>query len=804
MNLMIIDGKQDDGSSLDAFLAGETWDQYLLRMGRDGEWGDHMILNAIAEVLRMNIVIYGGIADQRKTTIVPKSCTDQAIRGDVRIGHLIESHYISLRKKDWMEILDTHHGNDHKHSLETSGNASFPLNHLDMIMKLVIQCEYVQSLTPNQARLFKPSSARGKEETIQIVGDFLLEAIPTPYSGPTLESVPLSNAFSHESNVTLIPVFYSPHDTIARFENDQAAPKDVVISGNPSEGPIKLIPIKPSLWKGLVHYSNGISYLKTFELSVDLIPVILKETLLYGAKTIGLDVKCIISFWCEWPISALEWVSRNRPGMFPAYDLVHSLFNGGCDVVPCFCQTEYGDVIDDCTNVSDANTPIHWCLSFAVPERSLFRNLSMQQHSCFLIYRAMVEQSITGHVLPSSIVKSLFLYACENIPQNDWESKPGHCLLLLLRNTFNAFSRRFLAHYFICSKNLLRCLSESVLLECASELQKCWSRPIAALNHALETLNVASSEIGPVLDQIIADMNEFVVDGNAKKSFVNCLYPSSGYIMQSMIINGEYEKALTTIQDIQTQFENVFSKQINVEQIIVSVLSRTNMCSQWTFALFMDIRLGTQISAAICQGLPKIHISEVFGPKATELLADTVMPESASIEHGDLTYAGTVMEILQKLKKDDAMIVVIKYYLETYSRLAGDSLVIPVRDEAARNGIISANSGMVKLVGSKAAVTEYELSSALPSYLNYLHGSLFNTCKPLGKIEEYRSVFPAYRALATLVMSETFTRNVRVIESCLGGGGSSSESILNELMSSMHPSSRQDDHDAFEAFGENF
>lgn len=35
---------QEDGTPLEMFLTSESWDEYLSRMSKDGQWGDHMVL----------------------------------------------------------------------------------------------------------------------------------------------------------------------------------------------------------------------------------------------------------------------------------------------------------------------------------------------------------------------------------------------------------------------------------------------------------------------------------------------------------------------------------------------------------------------------------------------------------------------------------------------------------------------------------------------------------------------------------------------------------------------------------------
>ncbi|XP_052252884.1 uncharacterized protein LOC127859479 isoform X1 [Dreissena polymorpha] len=762
----------EDGTRLDVFLVDETWEEYLMRMCRDGEWGDHMILNAIAEILQMNIIIYGGIAEQQTTRIVPKSCPDEAIKGDVRIAHLLESHYVSLRAQDWMQKLDSQNGDNREITHDVpKEKTNFSIMHFDMIVSMLIQCEYLQSLTPTQAQRLKPPYQINKDAYIQIVGDFISEVMTVPYVASMFEGTSISHFFSNyhdRADEKIMPIFYIPHDTLAQFNHLEANRKGVVITGDASQSRIQLRPIHLSLWKCLLRKSQEVAYIKTFELSVDVLHEAYKSLIVSVCRNAGLKATCIIAFNCEWPECALEWVSRSRPSNFPSDKIINSIYSNGCNVVPYLSQPVNNELLGDCLSESKHDSDTHWCISFAISERVLFQVLSREHKCCFMIFRTIVEQAIHRHNLPSSITKSVFFYACENLPETYWNMKAGQCLLMLLRNIANAFSVGMLAHYFISTRNMLHGLSLPVLQECALELNKCWTCPIAALDHALETLNIKSSDFQPVLDMILDDIPEFIARPDAARSFVNCFYPSHGYLIQMMVTDRKYEQAVSMLQAVKMHFENVFARPTDIHSLFKSVLSGTDMCTKWVFAFFTDLRLGTRIAASICSDQASLHISEVFGPRATELLIDTHIPEDAGIENGNLLYAEEVSNVLRQLKKDNAFIVALTYYLERYSEHAGDSLVIPARgDYALSNTTMS--SGMVPLVHSgKTIYVPAYIVKTLIFRVDLLHVDLYNRCLAVRMLDEYRPLFPTYQAIAKLGLSDMATRNEQVMGLTLG------------------------------------
>ncbi|KAL3884672.1 hypothetical protein ACJMK2_024790 [Sinanodonta woodiana] len=77
VNYLRENSKQRDGTPLEHFLSNETWEHYLGRMSRDGEWGEHIILGAISEVLRCRINVLGGMSGKSFTVVQPQYMSDK-------------------------------------------------------------------------------------------------------------------------------------------------------------------------------------------------------------------------------------------------------------------------------------------------------------------------------------------------------------------------------------------------------------------------------------------------------------------------------------------------------------------------------------------------------------------------------------------------------------------------------------------------------------------------------------------------------------------------------------------------------
>lgn len=81
-----------------SFLFGETWESYLQRMKKPGEWGDHIILQALADVFLLHISVYNTVyTDFRRTDITCEQNPPMTKRFHITLGHVGESHYFSLR-----------------------------------------------------------------------------------------------------------------------------------------------------------------------------------------------------------------------------------------------------------------------------------------------------------------------------------------------------------------------------------------------------------------------------------------------------------------------------------------------------------------------------------------------------------------------------------------------------------------------------------------------------------------------------------------------------------------------------------
>lgn len=94
---------EEGGAYSSSFLAEESWEDYLVRMERSGEWGDHIIMQALVDVFCLEVVVFNVFQeDIRRTEVIAESKKRFSNRLTIYLGHLGEFHYMSLRPKNWL------------------------------------------------------------------------------------------------------------------------------------------------------------------------------------------------------------------------------------------------------------------------------------------------------------------------------------------------------------------------------------------------------------------------------------------------------------------------------------------------------------------------------------------------------------------------------------------------------------------------------------------------------------------------------------------------------------------------------
>lgn len=65
------------------------WDRFLASMAQNGEYGDQITLQAVAEIFNIEIVVVSSLGPDATAVIAPTSSTPMA---QLQLGHFAEGH----------------------------------------------------------------------------------------------------------------------------------------------------------------------------------------------------------------------------------------------------------------------------------------------------------------------------------------------------------------------------------------------------------------------------------------------------------------------------------------------------------------------------------------------------------------------------------------------------------------------------------------------------------------------------------------------------------------------------------------
>ena len=198
----------------------------------------------------------------------------------------------------------------------------------------------------------------------------------------------------------------------------------------------------------------------------------------YSIKMNGLsfhDIDHVPYFSCSsWPPIAKSWIDRKRPSNWPSKETIQTIVSNGCRIV----HKPHG-------RSEEKETEFRF--SFSEAEGILFGTLTCDQRKCFIAFKALIKYSFykleykmrEDINLSSYCLKTIFLWACETIPVDHWQTTNGwsKCLLYMIDNLYACVKAGNLSGYFIPKSNLLENMEKSGPL--LVEIESLRSHPIA-------------------------------------------------------------------------------------------------------------------------------------------------------------------------------------------------------------------------------------------------------------------------------------------------------------------------------------
>lgn len=630
---------------------------------------------------------------------------------------------------------------------------NFPIGHMDFMLNQVFEGDFLSTYSHLQFPDTTMASMKGR-----VVGSLVCGMRPTIDEKWRTRDSESRMGDSYKSFLAL----FTPTDSAVSCCS-MAGPMDL-LPDRPMTNTFKLIPVRPKRWQGQTVEVGNAHYLK------------------WVPSSFSVPMKQMIGFSVQWPDCARKWMEKAHS--FLSAETLKRIKSNGCHAIPA--ESSFSDILMEYIPQDLTESKDIWSLSFALAEKEICLNITESQRQCFLMYKCLADQILGQHRnLPNAIITHVFFNACEYIQKENWLQYPAQCVLILFKQLAEAFQHGFLPHYFIESKNLLQNVPEEVIEYTARKLAVWYTNPIALLYHGLEILGITATEIGLLIDSVIKDLSEFAEHGDIQRSFVESIDPACRKVVQMFIENSKYSKAFSLLQAFHEKQTSLLNNNQSFLTTVMSFTSSVCLCHKWCFALFMDISLGTKMSKNVCEAIPSLHISEVFGPDAQEMLVDTLIPEVASVNLGNVSYAENLGNMLKELGNDSAVISCLKFYLQNYISGAGDAILLPFLDEEAidelRQVYVTRQGKTNEDVGRTDYSEALQRSSSLMYMLHNVHIHLFNACQRNNRKDEYVEFIPHLKAIVESCSYPFFTRNLNAVMQCIEGTVPGKEDITKLL-----------------------
>lgn len=627
------------------------------------------------------------------------------------------------------------------HSM-SSGRNNFPIEYLDVMLHQVFLTDIVKSVDQASLKTFHPTSSQCKHFDAELVGSYINMMQTDEFISD--EMCNFNTIFSNKDSSTKPEhVFFCmqiQRNAIVTEKAEMAGLHDLVLEGKPSKGLFRLVPKLPNSWGGhTTTEANGISYLRKrcFHES-NVIEFITKG---YKRRPVY-----VIAFSILWPSCAKEWICRYRPSQMLNKQAVEKIHKAGCHAVPYNRDPNYSEIICDQTFADNGEDDTLWALSFAVAEKEYCRYITVNQRLCFLLLTNLLHESILKHKLPHCIASHLFFYACDNLDKCEWEERPGRCILVLLKRLFEGFRKMFLPHYFIANKNLLEHFPRSVVTDVFEVLSCHLCNPLWAIYKALHICHVPKTDFGSLAKNICLESTQYILDCEERAHEYTRMIPAFQDYWKKLISCGKYKAMFPSV----AKFSAVENR-ISIEEITRGMLSAYNQCNQWGICLYFDLQAGTSLTRTEFYNTPCIHISEVFGDKATEMLLDTCLPEQANIAVGDLMYPKILFKILNQCGKEPVILECLTFYLRKYIEIAGDCLVIQCANKQPKYTYQQPGDPSIDAIGE----------------IYNIHTCVFNTCRNLLRLQQYREFLPHLENVVAVLDDEFYYQNLEIARSCV-------------------------------------
>ena len=323
----------------------------------------------------------------------------------------------------------------------------------------------------------------------------------------------------------------------------------------------------------------------------------------------------------EWPSVAKEWVSRKRYQNWPPPPVVTAIQNDGCILVPG-------------SHTSSLNPEIEWKYCFGKAEITLFQQATSEhQRYCFMIFKFFCREIFANTEMSAlDIAQSTFFFACEVLPQEQWQTSPGPCIWYMIRKLENDVKSKLIPNYFIPKNNMIDYCTDFVSME--EKISQIATQPMVYFTKLQEALNMnpcGSNLIQQLKEELGHFQNERTT---ALQTFIPAQMKSARRSIKAMhfdigfdLLNESYQQRLSVITCSDSLPYTVF---------LVGALSGLDLSSSVWFALYAERKLQGQLSRPLvldlCSDLKMKSIGEVLPSDVAGSYATALVPESFFVQ----------------------------------------------------------------------------------------------------------------------------------------------------------------------------
>lgn len=345
-----------------------------------------------------------------------------------------------------------------------------------------------------------------------------------------------------------------------------------------------------------------------------------------------------------WPEVSSEWQSRTRLIGWPQKHLIDSIIKDGCYAIP--------------------KDERRWQYSFSNAEKSLFQDgISKHQKYCFLVLKLLCFQILQAqnHFSPE-ILRHVFLYTCELVPTEFWQTSPGSCVFYMLNELQRGFTNGELPHYFISRKNILSDLSPDQCSEIKEQFDLLRSQICLFLRQINEDQQLCTRG-DVIIEQVMEDSILFRSHKSVKESTILTFIPGMINLAKDKINSFSYQSGLELLnQAFQDRLSVSTCDDIVMYHIFLqgSLSGLSTVTTVW-FCTFADKQLSGQLANTLiretCGDLALTHIGDHLPKDKAGCYGTAEVPEyfTTSIDKfchdyaAFLVFAGKISDALSVL-----------------------------------------------------------------------------------------------------------------------------------------------------------